>query len=302
MDPIIYIDRETGKQVVEKVYGAAALNFLYGQDFFSRVLGTPLLQLLVKNPIFSALYGWFQKRSFTKRKILPFIETFGIDTSEFQDSVENFSSFNDFFIRKLDPLARPIFDGDDIAIIPADGRYRFYQNIDEVDGFIVKDEKFNLLSLLEDEELASRYAHGSMTIARLCPTDYHRYHFPCTCIPGPTRLINGWLYSVNPIALRKDIHIFTQNKRAICEMLTERFGPVLFIEIGATNVGSIHQTYQVHRACSKGDEKGYFSFGASSIILLFEPGRIFFDQDLLYATSLGIEIKCLLGQPMGIAG
>jgi phosphatidylserine decarboxylase len=301
MEPIVYYDRETGKQAIERVYGAKALNFLYGKDLFTRIFGAPLLHLLVKNPIFSALYGWFQKRSFSKKKIIPFIETFGIDTSEFQESVDSYPSFNDFFIRKLKPEARPIADGDDVAIIPADGRYRFYQNIEKSDGFIVKGEKFNLLSLLKDPDLASRYAHGSMVMARLCPTDYHRYYFPCTCIPGPTRLINGWLYSVNPIALQKDIHIFTQNKRAVCELLTESFGPVLFIEVGATNVGSIHQTYQERRAYSKGDEKGYFSFGGSSLILLFEPGRILFDEDLLYATAQGLEIKCLFGQSMGFA-
>lgn len=299
MDPIVYINRETRHQEVERVYGAAALKLLYGKDLISKLVGVPLLHLLVKNSLFSALYGWMQKLSFSKKKIRPFIKNFGVDASEFLDSVDSFTSFNDFFIRKLKPEARPIAEGDDVAIIPADGRYRFYQDIEETEGFIVKGEKFDLPSLLGSEELAARYAHGSMVMARLCPMDYHRYHFPCDCIPGPTRLINGWLYSVNPVALRKDIHIFTQNKRVICEMLTASFGPVLFIEVGATNVGSIHQTYQVCRACSKGDEKGFFSFGGSSIILLFEPKRILFDADLLYATSQGMEIKCLFGQSMG---
>ena len=152
----------------------------------------------VRNPLFSALYGWWQKQPITKRKIAPFIKNFHIDTSEFLDDPTTFRSFNDFFIRKLKPSARPFSLDPKMAIIPADGRYYFYQNIKEADGFLVKGEKFDLHSLLQDDPLAHRYAHGSMVLARLCPTDYHRYHFPCDCIPGPTRFINGWLYSVNP--------------------------------------------------------------------------------------------------------
>ncbi|MBA3957304.1 MAG: phosphatidylserine decarboxylase [Parachlamydiaceae bacterium] len=297
MDPIIYIDRTTGKEEIEHVYAAAALKFIYGDEATSRYLGMPLLHMFVKNPIFSAVYGFWQKQRWTKRKIAPFIEMFHVDPSEFFEQVDQFDSFNDFFIRKLKPEARPLAAAD--AIIPADGRYLFHPNISEAEGFFVKGEKFDLTSLLEDAQLASRYTQGSIVMGRLCPTDYHRYHFPCDCIPGETRLINGWLYSVNPVAIKKDIHIFTKNKRAICELHSEQFGRVLFIEIGATNVGSINQTYTPNASHSKGDEKGFFSFGASSLILLFEPGRIVFDQDLLAATAAGHEIKCLMGQSMG---
>lgn len=299
MEPILYIDRATGEQHVERVYGSAALKFLYGDDFLSKTLGVPLLHILSKVPLFSALYGFWQKLTVTKKKIVPFIEAYGIDTSEFLDSVDSFNSFNDFFIRKLKPEARPIFSGKDIAAMPADGRYLFYQNIEEADGFVVKGQKFCLATLLENEKLASEYAHGAMVMARLCPTDYHRYHFPCFCVPGETRFINGWLYSVNPVAIKKDIHIFTQNKRAICELQTDNFGKVLFIEIGATFVGSIHQTHTPLQQYAKGDEKGYFSFGASSLILLFPPGKIVFDEDLLKASAEHCEIKCLMGQSMG---
>jgi phosphatidylserine decarboxylase len=245
------------------------------------------------------LYGYWQKLPFTKKKIIPFIKAFDIDSSEFLEDINEFRSFNDFFIRKLKPESRPIASGDNIAVIPADGRYYFYQNIDEATGFVVKNQKFNLGMLLEDEGLAKRYSHGTMIMARLCPTDYHRYHFPCQCVPGITRFINGWLYSVNPIAIKKDIHIFTQNKRAVCQLQTENFGKVLFLEIGATSVGSINQTYIPFQHYSKGAEKGFFSFGASSLILLFEPNTLILDKDLIEATSQHLEIKCLMGQSMG---
>jgi phosphatidylserine decarboxylase len=166
---------------------------------------------------------------------------------------------------------------------------------------VVKGKKFDLATLLQDEELAAQYEEGSMVIARLCPMDYHRYHFPCDCYAGKTELINGWLYSVNPVAIKKNIDIFAENKRTLCELDSEKFGKVLFLEIGATCVGAIHQTYTPETQCAKGDEKGYFSFGGSSLILLFPPNSIQFDQDLLDATAAQIEVKCLVGQPMGVA-
>lgn len=299
MDSIYYIDRQSGKKEKEEVYGARALKLLYGNDFISRWLGPLLLHSLVKYPFFSALYGKWQTSPRSKKKVKPFIKNFQIDASEFMEDESQFQSFNDFFIRKLKPEARPIAPGKDIAIIPADGRYLFYQNISQADGFVVKGEKFNLASLLDDQALAEHYEQGTMVMARLCPTDYHRYHFPCDCIPGKTQTINGWLYSVNPVALKKDIEIFTKNKRTLCKLETESFGTVLFLEIGATNVGSIHETYQPLVPQKKGAEKGFFSFGASSLILLFEPHKIQLDQDLISATQQGFEIRCLMGQSMG---
>ncbi len=298
---ITFIDRVTKLKCVEKVYGASGLKLLYGDDLISRIFGAPLLHILVRNPIFSSIYGFFQKCRCSKKKVEPFIKNFDIDSSEFLINPQEYESFNDFFIRKLKPEARPVNSEDDVAIIPADGRYLFYQNINEASGFVVKDQKFNLEKLLDNHELAIKYRGGSMIIARLCPVDYHRYHFPIDCLPSETKMINGWLYSVNPIAIRKDIEIFTQNKRAITELNSKKFGKVLFLEIGATSVGSINHTFIPHQFYAKGAEKGYFSFGASCLILLFEPGRLTIDDDLLLATKEGFEIRCLMGQRMGFS-
>lgn len=299
MPSIIYIDRQTQERKEEQVYGSTFLELLYGSSFWSRFVGRLFLPLFAKWPFFSSIFGYFQRKNSSKKKIVPFIKKYGVDTSSFLEPVEHFSSFNDFFIRKLKPESRPIFPGDEAAIIPADGRYLFYPEIDRADGFVVKGKKFCLKTLLEDKELASHYAKGSMVIARLCPTDYHRFHFPCDCIPSNTKLINGWLYSVNPIAVKRNIEIFTQNKRTLCMLESSSFGKVLFLEIGATAVGSIYQTYQSGQFYLKGAEKGYFGFGASSLILIFEPGKIIFDPDLLAASKDHLEILCLMGQSMG---
>ena len=285
----------------ESVYGKRALEFLYGESWVSRIFGRALLPFLVRYPFFSRLYGACQSFSLSSRKIKPFIERFGVDVSEFLEPVESFRSFNDFFYRKLKKEARPLVKGDGVAVIPTDGRYLFYQNISEADGFIVKGKKFCLKTLLDDEALAKRYDGGSMVIARLCPTDYHRFHFPFSGTPGESRLINGWLSSVNPIALKKDVDILTQNRRFVCPIASKNFGEVLFLEIGATNVGSVHQTYSPNEYYEKGSEKGYFAFGASALVILFEPGKIVFDSELLSHSQNHIEVKCLLGQSMGRA-
>lgn len=300
MGRIYYIDRVTGKQEEEEIYGGAALRFLYGKSLFSRLLGHPLAFLVARIPFISACYGWWQRLPLTKRKVAPFIEKYGVDSKEFLKPVGAFTSFDDFFIRKLKPNARPIASEKKRAVIPADGRYLFYPRLDQADGFVVKGKRFDLKSLLQNAELASRYSKGSMVMARLCPVDYHRFHFPCDGIPGESACLNGWLYSVNPIALRQNVEIFTENKRTLCPFQTESFGEVLLMEIGATNVGSIIQTYSPSKKVYKGDEKGYFSFGASALILLFPPETIEFDSDLLAASQNHVEIRCLMGQSMGV--
>ncbi|MDE2040248.1 MAG: phosphatidylserine decarboxylase [Elusimicrobia bacterium] len=293
---MLYIDRATGRLEVEQVYGEAALRLLYGPGPASW-----LLPAVSRLPWLSWACGRWQDTRWSARRIRPFIERFGLDASEFLKPVEDFRSFNEFFYRKLKPEARPITPGDEAAVMPADARCLFFPNLGLADGFFVKGRRFDLAALLDDAALARRYADGGMVLARLCPVDYHRFHFPCGGVPGPARLINGWLYSVNPIALARNVDILVQNKRSVCELDSPRFGRLLLIEIGATNVGGIRQTYVPGRPCAKGEEKGYFAFGASALILLFERGRIRFDSDLLEASRGGREILCRMGQSLGRA-
>ena len=284
------IDRLTQKREEEIVYGRRAIEFLYGSSFLG-----PIFRFFATHlPFVSAFYGWLQKRPASRKKIAPFVQMFNIDLDEYEN---DFASFNDFFIRKLKPGVRPIDSAD--AICPADGRYRFFPDIARADGFVVKGEKFCLATLLESEALAARYHHGSMVIARLAPPDYHRFHFAVEGFVKTPRVINGWLYSVNPAALVRDIAIFTKNKRVLTEVETPLFGLVVCLEIGATAVGSIHQTFKANETVLRGDEKGYFEFGASALILLFEKGKIEFDPDLLQLQQQGFEIKCRMGQSLG---
>jgi len=301
MQEIIFLDRTTKREEKEKVYGQFFIEMLYGDGLFSRLFSLLLLPFTARIAYLSKLYGYFQKSAMSKFKIKPFIQDYRIDESEFLEPVDSFASFNDFFIRHLKPECRPIAMGNDVAVLPADGRYLVFQNIEKADGFWVKGKKFSLKQLLQDEKLAEQYAQGAMVIARLCPVDYHRFHFPCQCTTSKAQLINGPLFSVNPMALKRNIEILSENKRMITALMTRNFGTIQYIEVGATYVGSINQTFTPGESYAKGEEKGYFSFGGSCLIMLFEPQRIILDQDLVETSMRKIEVRGLLGQTLGRA-
>ncbi len=299
MKDIAYLDRISKRVEAERVYGGTFLDLLYGQGWKSKIFSPILKHISAKWRWSSAFYGWLQKSSWSRFKIAPFVKKFGVDREEFLEPIESYRSFNEFFIRKLKPSARPLAQGNDIAIMPADGRCLVFDNIEKSDGFIIKGVKFSLREFILDDTLYERYKQGSMAILRLCPSDYHRFHFPFNCLPSAPKQVDGTLYSVNPVALKQDIEILTKNKREITTLQTKSFGQVLYIEVGATYVGTIHQTFIPNEPYAKGDEKGYFSFGGSCLVLLFEHGRIQFDQDLLEASQKNMETRCLLGQTLG---
>jgi phosphatidylserine decarboxylase len=256
---------------------------------------------VAKRAFFSRFYGWRMKRRSTRRRIAPFIEEYCLDPSEFADEVASFGSFNDFFIRKLKPAARPVDPDPRAVVFPADGRHLGFAEAGAIPGIYAKGQRFDLSALLGAEELAERYRAGAMVVSRLCPVDYHRFHFPVSGIPAPPRQVNGALYSVNPIALRRKIGILWENKRILTRLRTESMGEVLLLEIGATNVGSIVQTHAAGEPAVKGGEKGYFEFGGSMTITLFEAGRVRLAGDLLEQTVAGRELYARMGDRMGEA-
>jgi phosphatidylserine decarboxylase precursor len=149
--------------------------------------------------------------------------------------------------------------------------------------------------------LAQKFAGGSMLISRLCPSDYHRFHFPVSGTPSETWLLNGWLYSVSPIALRRNLGYLVENKRMLTLIESPEFGTVAQIEVGATNVGTIRQFFEAGRPVQKGEEKGLFAFGGSCVITLFERGRIAFDPDLVASSGRQIEVYARMGDRLGVA-
>ena len=293
-DIIEFFNRYTGRVQREQVYGAAWMRWTYVNPF-----GRLALEALVKRPVFSRWYGWRMDRPASRSKVLPFIREFGLDVNEFAEPPESFRTFNEFFYRRLKPGARPVDSEPRAVVFPADGRHLGFANASQIDGVFVKGQRFDLPRLLGDATLASRYAKGTLVLSRLCPVDYHRFHFPVAGKPSATTLLNGPLYSVNPIALRRNLGYLWENRRTLTTIETESLGTVLFLEIGATNVGSIVQTYQPGKPVAKGDEKGYFRFGGSSTLLLFEPGRIQLAPDLLEQSGQQRELYARVGDHLG---
>jgi phosphatidylserine decarboxylase len=188
-----------------------------------------------------------------------------------------------------------------VAVFPADGRHLAFADVDKAGGFYVKGSTFTLGELLGDPGQASRFAGGSMLISRLCPSDYHRFHFPVAGVPSEARLVKGSLYSVSPIALRRSILYLVRNKRLVTQIETKAFGTVAMVEVGATNVGSIVEGFLPGRPVAKGDEKGMFSFGGSCVITLFERNRITIDPDLLEQSAGCVETYARMGDRLGVA-
>ena len=232
-EPITFFNRYTGQLEQEAVYGEAPLRFAYENP-----AGRVFLELLVKRSLFSRWYGWRMNKPASRDRIAPFIQKYGLDPAEFADSATSYASFNEFFCRRLKPSARPIDAGPATVVFPADGRHLGFQNIASAPGVFVKGQHFDIPALLGDAALGARYREGTLVLSRLCPVDYHRFHFPCAGTPGVPRLINGPLYSVSPIALRRRLSYLWENKRVITELATPALGTVLIIEVGATNARS----------------------------------------------------------------
>lgn len=296
MEAIRYYNRHTAAIETEKVYGEGFLRWSYGHP-----LGAISLESFVKRPFFSKWYGRRMSTPESASRVLPFIQQYGLDPAEFADKPESYKSFNEFFFRKLAPSARPVDADPSSVVFPADGRHLGFQKASAISGVFVKGQKFDLPTLLGDADLARRYEDGALILSRLCPVDYHRFHFPVAGVPGETKLINGPLYSVNPIALRQRLAYLWTNKRTITKLETQDFGTVLCLEIGATCVGSIFQTFQPGKAVEKGAEKGYFAFGGSSTITIFEPGVVTLENDLVENSAKQVELYARIGSRMGMA-
>ena len=290
--PIQYYDRESGLLKTEKVAAEKWLVWLYNNP-----VGEATLWALVKRKLVSSMYGNMMDRPSSTKKIEPFVEEFEIDMSSVQK--QEFNSFNDFFTRKLKNNARLVDTNSTVAVSPAEGKLLAYENIGNSD-FIIKGYRFDVCSFLNNADLAQKYLDGTLVIIRLAPPDYHRFHFPIGGSVSSITQIAGDYYSVNPLALRKMAEIFCLNKREFTIVTNPLFGDVVIAEVGATMVGSIIQTYTGNFA-NKGEEKGYFKFGGSTVVLLFEKNKIRIDDDLLINTLEGFETGIKEGERIGVS-
>jgi len=295
-EPIRYFDRYGGTTKIEKILGERWLRLAYENP-----VGRFGVWLLFRRAFFSWYYGRRMNDRASEMLIIKFIGDYDVDAREFARSPFDFKTFNEFFHRALKPEARPIAPGPGVAVFPADGRHLAFPDIDRAEGFYVKGAKFNLEELLADPDLSGRLSGGSMLISRLCPSDYHRFHFPVAGIPSEPRLVKGSLHSVSPIALRRNIRYLVSNKRYVTLLESTMFGTVAMVEVGATNVGSIVEGFVPGRPVLKGEEKGMFAFGGSCVVTVFARSRIVFDADIVGQSAQCVETYARMGDRMGIA-
>lgn len=296
MSEIRFYNRYSGQEEVEEVYGEGFLRWTY-----ETTTGKMGLWILAKRAIFSHWYGWRMNKPVSAERIRPFIAQYGLDEGEFLDGIQSYSSFNDFFYRKLKDSARPLVAGAKEIALPADARHLGISNLGEVEGLFAKGQFFDLKALLGSVSLADSYPRGTAVISRLCPVDYHRYHSPVAGKIVEQRLINGPLYSVSPIALRKSMGYLWENKRVLTVIDTPDLGRVSFLAIGATCVGSIFMTAKEGDTVEKGGELGYFAFGGSCVITIFERGRVQLADDLVENGSKQLEVYAKVGDLLGTA-
>lgn len=291
--PILYRNRLTGQVETEQVYGGAWLRRLYGNP-----LGLLVLHAAVRRAWFSRWYGARQDLPGSAAKVAPFVRDYGIRMEDFAVPPGGYATFNEFFFRRLAPGARPVDPDPAVAVFPADARHLGFQDISTAAGIYAKGQRLSVAELVGDRALGERYARGTVICSRLCPVDYHRFHFPVPGVPGEPTTTNGWLGSVSPIALRRNLSWLWENRRQRVTLDAGPFGQVTMVAVGATNVGGIVETYAPGRPVAKGDERGYFRFGGSWMATLFEPGKVRLADDLTSATAEGLELLARFGTPM----
>mgnify|MGYP001235103191 FL=1 len=291
-EPIRFFHRYTGRVETEAVYGEAWLRWTYGT-----LPGRLALHAVAKRAWFSRWYGRRMDRPASARKIAPFIAQFGLDPAEFAEPPESFRTFNEFFYRRLRHGARAVPPAPPAFFSPADGRHLAVPDVDRAAGFFVKGQRLDLRRLLGADDLVAAFAGGTAVLSRLCPVDYHRFHFPVAGRASAPRLLNGWLYSVNPVALRQRLEILVENRRWLTLIETPALGRVAMLEIGATNVGSAEHTFAAG-AVERGQEKGFFRFGGSAVLTLFGPGRVRLAEDLVEQSAQQRELYAHVGDVM----
>ncbi|KAL8865479.1 MAG: hypothetical protein Q9198_009303, partial [Flavoplaca austrocitrina] len=243
----------------------------------------------------------------SRRQIAGFVDFYHINMCDFDPSdIFAYPTFEAFFIRKHTGSSRPLFEPSNAAraICVADSRLVTYDSVSQSRTIWIKGKHFTIENLIQDKRAAQAFLDGSVASFRLSPQDYHRYHSPIEGIVMGFGNIGGDYYNVDPFALRSSVDILTRNHRQWVSFETKEFGQVLFAAIGATNVGTvkIHEKWQQSGAeIRKGEEVGIFQFGGSSIIIVFEKGRIAFDDDLLSMSKRAIAIDVEVGMSLGKA-
>ena len=270
-----------------------------GQDHLLEVIyGHALTRMLLRpflSPAVSDICGKFLSTRFSRRIIPSFVKKNHIDLSIYEK--QEFDSYNAFFTRKIKAEQRPINEQKNVLISPSDGKVTAYP-ITQKGRFWIKHTQYTAAQLLKDERLAERYMGGWIYVIRLTVDDYHRYCYVADGRKSKQRKIRGVLHTVNPVA--NDYYpIYKMNSREYCLLKTKEFGTILLMEVGALMVGKINNHEEDSAQVKRGDEKGMFEFGGSTIVVMTEPGMTKPDKDIIQNTKAQAETLIKMGEPIG---
>ena len=272
-----------------------------GQDKFLRSLytkkaGRLIIKLLITKPV-TCIAAFFLRIPPSVIFINRFIKKNGVDMSQFEKC--KYKSYNDFFTRRIKPGKRIINESPNVLISPSDGKATAFIINDDT-YFNVKNTEYTVLSLLKNEELARKFAGGTCILIRLTVDDYHRYSYPCDGEKEENIHIPGVLHTVNPVAAEHS-QIYKENSREYTIIHSSKFGDIIQMEVGALVVGKIVNLHKQAGMHKKGEEKGYFEFGGSSIILLTQKNKVKISPDILANTGENCETIVKLGEEIGRA-
>jgi phosphatidylserine decarboxylase len=285
----------------EQQYGETGLRYLYGPLL-------PLTNALFAKRWFSRLLAWPSTWKRSAAGIEEFVAKWGIDLDDYQPGP--YPNFAEFFTRSFRAGARPLDPDPTRLIAPADGKLLAYHG----QHFSVKGFPYTARSILgyapetgsarrsqDRARFRSSYStlvdreHAPATalVLRLSVDDCHRYCFPASGRVVDSYQIAGKLHTVGPFSAGK-IPVLVENYRVVTEMDTEHFGPLFIVEVGAMLVGRIHN-HQIEVA-ERGQEKGYFSYGGSTMVIL---GEFLPDAELLERSAAGVETEVRMGAGVG---
>lgn len=300
---IKYYNRISGKIENEKVYGDKAIEWLYKSS-----LGKRLSNLICQAP-FSVLYGKFQDLTVSHLKVDPFIKKFDINMDDYlpeegRKSLYPYSTFNQFFIRRFKPGKRPFVKESNQMAAFSEARYFGYESVHADETVPVKGVYLRPEEIIANMKWSETFKDGPLLLARLCPVDYHRYHYPDNGKIVEDYRVPGLLHSVNPLALKEKQDILITNERHVTIIETENFGKLAYVEVGATCVGKIVQSKKLvaGESFERGEEKGFFLFGGSTVIVIGEKGKWTPSQDIITNTKNGLETYLHLGMSVANKG
>lgn len=269
---------------------SAGLRFLY------RTLPGRLLLKPLTGRGLSRLAGHLLDSRLSRPLIGRFVRRYEILLTDYREA--DYACFNDFFCREIRPELRPLPDDPALLFAPCDGRLSAWR-IDEGTVLSIKQSRYTLDELFSGDPIAERYRDGVCLVFRLCVDDYHRYCYPDSGVKGGNVFLPGELHTVRPIALGT-LPVFVRNCREYTVMDTAHFGTVTQMEVGALLVGKIENRHGAG-AFVRGEEKGRFRYGGSTVILLLEQGRAELPEVLFRRSAEGLELRVRMGQPIGRA-